>query len=190
MSKCSLGWVLMVKFDLAALRVSQDLEPATRPDFGFIRLGKPNKRVFIRTFHIPAQSETYWLLDDVESEVYIVTPDLALELGSDAYPACLVPYVTRDHVAGIWPIKVGRSGAKPNSWNVSAYHAAQAAEENWVRVQSNMAMSCYDIRIATGTFEEPLYPNESYDALVGRAFDGRVIDSTGHPTIQKLLGAL
>ena len=180
----------MGNFDLASLRVSQDLEPATRPDFGFIRLGKPNKRVFVRTFHIPAQSETYWLLQDVENELYMVTPSLALELDSDAYPACLVPYVTRDHVAGMWPIKAGRPGAKPNTWNVSAYRAACAAEKDWVRVQSNMTMNCYDIKIATGTFEEPLLPSESYDALVGRAFDGRVIDSTGHPVIQKLLGAL
>jgi hypothetical protein len=180
----------MDNFDLAALRVAQDLEPATRPDFGLIRLGKPNPRVFIRTFQIPAQSETYWILEDVEKELYMVTPNLAVELGSDTYSACLVPYVTRDHVAGIWPIKVGRPGAKPNSWNASAYQAARAAEKNWVRVQSNMTMSCYDTRIAMGTFEEPLHPNESYDALVGRAFAGRVIDSTGHPTIQKLLGVL
>ena len=180
----------MDKFDLAALRVSQDLEPATRPDFGFIRLGKPNPRVFIRTFLVPEQTETYWLLMDEEKELYAVTQNLAIELGSDAYPVCLVPYVTRDPVAGIWPIKVGRSGAKPNSWNVSAYQAACTAEKNWVRVQSNMTMGCYDTKIATGTFEEPLHPDESYDELVGRALDGRVIESTGHPVIQKLLGAL
>jgi hypothetical protein len=180
----------MDKFDLATLRVSQDLEPATRPDFGLIRLGKPNKRVFIRTFQVPDLSETYWLLEDVENELYMVTPNLAIELGSDAYPACLVPYVTRDHVAGIWPVKVGKLGAKPNSWNVSAYHAAKAAEENWVRVQSNMTMSCYDTKVATGTFEEPLLPGDSYGEFVGRAFDGRVIESTVHPVIQKLLGAV
>ena len=89
----------MAKFNLASLRVSQDLETATRPDFGFVRLGKPNSRVFIRTFLLPKQSETYWLIQDAENELYVVTPDLALDLGSDAYPACLVPYVTRDHVA-------------------------------------------------------------------------------------------
>jgi len=180
----------MDKFDLVKLRVSQDLEPATRPDFGLIRLGKPNQRVFIRTFQVPDLSETYWLLQDVENELYMVTPNLAIELGSDAYPACLVPYVTRDHVAGIWPIKVGRSGAKPNSWNVSAYHAAKVAEEKWVRVQSNMAMSCYEPKVAMGSFEEPLHPDENYDAIIGRAFDGKVINSTGHPVIQNLLGAL
>jgi hypothetical protein len=88
------------KFDLKSLRVSQDLEPATRPDFGFIRLDKPNRRVFVRTFHVPAPTETYWLLEDVEKELYMVTPDLALELGTDSFPAYLVPYVTRDPVAG------------------------------------------------------------------------------------------
>ncbi|MBT5779322.1 MAG: hypothetical protein HOI02_07935, partial [Rhodospirillaceae bacterium] len=60
----------MVKFDLAALRVSQDLEPATRPDFGFIRIKKPNNRVFVRTFMVPTQIEKYWLLEDVEKEIY------------------------------------------------------------------------------------------------------------------------
>jgi len=180
----------MDKFDLAALRVSQDLEPATRPDFGFLHLGRPNPMVFIRTFLVPERTEAYWLVRDADKELYIVTPTLAIELGSDAYPACLVPYVTRDPAAGIWPVKVGKPGGKPNSWNESAYEAALTAQENWVRVQSNTTMSCYDTKVAIGTFEEPLLPGDSYGELVERAFDGRVIESTGHPVIQKLLGAV
>ena len=30
------------KFDLKSLRVSQDLEPATKPAFGHVHLGKPS----------------------------------------------------------------------------------------------------------------------------------------------------
>ncbi len=180
----------MAKFSLESLRIPQDLEPATRPDFGFIHLRKPAKRAFIRTFLVPARSETYSLVEDFEGELYMATPDLAVELGSDAYPACLVPYVTRDSVIGLWPIKTGKPGAKPNSWNESAYQAALVAQEEWIRLQSNMTMSSYEARIAIGSFEEPLLPGDSYDELLGRAFDERILTSTGHPVIQKLLGAV
>ena len=82
------------KFDLKSLRVSQDLEPATKPAFGHVHLGKPSKRCCFRTFLIPERSERFWLVEDVERELYLATPKLALELGSDAYPVCLMPFVT------------------------------------------------------------------------------------------------
>ena len=169
----------MDKFDLAALRVSQDLEPATRPDFGFLHLGRPNPMVFIRTFLVPERTEAYWLVRDADKELYIVTPTLAIELGSDAYPACLVPYVTRDPAAGIWPVKVGKPGGKRNSWNESAYEAALTAQENWVRVESHMAMGCYGTKVAIGPFGEPLLPGDSYGELVLRVFDGGYSSQSG-----------
>ena len=89
------------KFDLKSLRVSQDLEPATRPAFGHVHVGKPSKRCFFRTFLIPERSERFWLVEDLERELYLATPKLALELGSDAYPVCLMPFVTRDPSVGL-----------------------------------------------------------------------------------------
>ena len=180
----------MGNFNMGSLRVPQDLEPATRPDFAFIRLGKPGPRTFIRTFLVPEQTERYWLVEAAGGELYLATPDLALELGSDAFPVCLVPYVARDSVLGLWPVKTGKPGAKPNTWNESAYRAALTAREKWIRLQSNQTMSCYEVRVAIGSFEEPLLPEDSYDELVRRAFDERIIESTGHPVIQKLLGAI
>ena len=178
------------KFDLKSLRVSQDLEPATKPAFGHVHIGKPSKRCFFRTFLIPERSERYWLVEDFDNELYLATPKLALELGSDAYPVCLVPFVTRDPTVGLWPIKTGKPSAKPNSWNESAYTAALVGEGAWIRLRSNQTLSCYEAMIAVGHFEEPLFPEESYDKLIVRAFDGRIIETTGHPVIQKLMGAL
>jgi len=178
------------KFDLKALRTPQDLEPATKPGFAHIYLGKPTKRCFFRTFLIPERSESYYLVEDLESEVYLATPKLALELGSDAFPVCLVPFVTRDSTVGLWPVKIGKPGAKPNSWNESAYVAALTARDEWVRLQSNHTVGCYEVRIAIGRFEDPLLPEDSYDELIHRAFDGRIIDKSGHPVVQKLLGVV
>jgi hypothetical protein len=178
------------KFDLKSLRISQDLEPATKPAFEYVHLGKPSKRTFFRTFLIPEQSERYSLVEDFDNELYLATPKLALELGSDTYPVCLVPFVTRDPTVGLWPIKTGNPGAKPNSWNESAYKAALVAREKWTRLQSNQTMSCYEAKVAIGEFEEPLFPEESYDELIVRAFDGRIIELSSHPVIQKLLGVL
>ena len=178
------------KFDLKSLRVPQDLEPATKPAFGYVHLGKPGKRTFFRTFKVPDRSERYWLVEDLERELYLATPKLALELGSDAYPVCLVPYVTRDPTVGLWPVKAGQPGAKPNSWNESAFRAALVAKEKWTRLQSNQTLSCYEAKVAIGDFEEPIFPEDEYDELIGRAFDGRIIETSGHHVIQKLLGAL
>ena len=178
------------KVDLESLRVSQDLEPATKPAFGYVHLGKPGKRTFFRTFRVPDRSERYWLVEDLERELYLATPKLALELGSDAYPVCLVPYVTRDPTVGLWPVKAGQPGAKPNSWNESAYKAALFAKDKWITLQSNQTLGCYDAKVALGDIEGPIFPEDEYDELIGRAFDGRIIETSGHPVIQKLLGAL
>jgi len=178
------------KFDLKSLRVSQDLEPATKPAFGHVHLGKPSKRCFFRTFLIPERPERFWLVEDFEGELYLATPKLALELGSDAYPVCLVPFVTRDPTVGLWPIKTGKPGAKPNSWNESAFRAALVAKEKWTRLQSNQTLSCYEAKVAIGDFEEPIFPEDRYDELIVRAFDGRIIELSSHPVIQKLLGVL
>ena len=129
------------KFDLKSLRVSQDLEPATKPAFGHVHLGKHSKRCFFRTFLIPERSERFWLVEDLEGELYLATPKLALELGADTYPVCLMPFVTRDPTVGLWPIKTGKPGAKPNSWNESAFRAALVAKEKWTRLQSNQTLS-------------------------------------------------
>ena len=172
------------KFDLRSLRVSQDFEPATKPAFEYIYLGKPSKRTFFRAFKIPAKSERYWLVEDFENELYLATPKLALELGSDTYPVCLVPFVTRDPTVGLWPIKTGKPGAKPNSWNESAYKAALVARDKWTRLQSNQTLSCYEAKVAIGAFEEPIFPEDTYDELIGRAFDGRIIETSGHPIIK------
>ena len=82
----------------------------------------------------------------------------ALELGSDAYPVCLMPFVTRDPTVGLWSVKTGKTGAKPNSWNESAYKAALVARDKWIRLQTNQTLSCYEAREAVGDFEEPIFP--------------------------------
>ena len=79
----------MGNFNMESLRVPQDLEPATRPDFAFIRLGKPGPRTFIRTFLVPERTVRYWLVEAAGGEFYMATTDLALDLGSDAFPVCL-----------------------------------------------------------------------------------------------------
>ncbi|MDP6850916.1 MAG: hypothetical protein QF524_08260 [Planctomycetota bacterium] len=180
----------MDKFDLASLRIPQDLEPATRPAFSFIRLGKPGRRTFIRTFLVPERSEIYYLVEDPDREIYLASPSLALELGADAYPACLVPYVSKQSAIGVWPVKTSTPGARPNSWNESAWRAALAAQDEWIRVGANMMMGEYEVKVAIGDFGAPILPDDTYEQLVHRAFDGWILDTSGHPVIQQLLGAV
>ena len=49
-------------------------------------------------------------------------------------------------------------------------------------------LSCYEAKVAIGDFEEPIFPEDEYGEFIGRAFDGRIIENSGHPDIQKLLG--
>jgi hypothetical protein len=176
------------KFNFANLRASTDFEVSAAPSFNFIRITKPPKRAFFRTFLIPKQDEVYFVTSDVDGETYLVAPPIVSTLEGDVDSVILVPYVTRDAQAGLWPVKRDRAGARTNSWNASSFAAAKQAENAWVRVVSDMNMNCYRTIEALGDLGSPELPSVTYESLLERAFEERIIDDPKHPVIRRLMG--
>ena len=129
------------------------------------------------------------MTEDVDGENYLVAPAIVSSLEGDVSPVLLVPYVTRDAQAGLWPLKRDRPGARINSWNASAFEAAKLAEGTWIRLATDMAMQSYNAIKAIGDLGAPQIPSETYGALLERAFGDRVIDTHDHPVIRRLMGA-
>ena len=74
------------KLDFRALRAPLDFEVSAAPAFSFIRIGKPGRRIFFRTFALPEPSEVYFVTEDVDGENYLVTPDIVSSLEGERAP--------------------------------------------------------------------------------------------------------
>ena len=50
--------------------------------------------------------------------------------------------------------------------------------------------SDYQIETAEGIDHEPVWPDETFEELLKRGFDGKVIDNEDHPYVRRLRGIL
>jgi hypothetical protein len=80
-----------------------------------------------------------------------------------------------------------------NAWNVAALSACDQAKERWVQVTSRKAegVESYKISYARDAdcFPDPKWPWLSLSELIETAFSGRMIISSDHPALLRLLGA-
>ena len=67
--------------------------------------------------------------------------------------------------------------------------AAQNAELEWTRIQSNMNIKAYDIFTAEGNLKEPEWPELSLDELLNIAFKNKIINRLDHQVLLQLRGA-
>ncbi len=90
----------------------------------------------------------------------------------------------------IWPVPVPL-GNKPFKAHVSAHAAAEEAQRNWVRIAWNG--STYDVTRRKNSSRHPEWNDAILDASEMLRFCARtggleVIESSGHPVVQELLG--
>lgn len=80
-----------------------------------------------------------------------------------------------------------------NAWNIAALSACDQAKERWVQVTSRKAegVESYKISYARDAdcFPDPKWPSLSLSELIETAFSGRMIISSDHPALLRLLGA-
>jgi hypothetical protein len=80
-----------------------------------------------------------------------------------------------------------------NAWNISATSAAEQAKRLWVQVTSRKAEGVESYKISHArdidAFPDPKWPSLSLSELIETAFTGRVITTTDHPALLRLLGA-
>jgi hypothetical protein len=88
----------------------------------------------------------------------------------------------------LWPVRLPGPDGKLNEWWRSAAEAAELAMTRWVRVKANMDLGAYEIFSATGTLQDPTWPELSFNELLRIAFRDRVVDNIGHPVVKRLRG--
>jgi hypothetical protein len=150
---------------------------------------KPAKESFFRV-HPEHHLDTVVLELKEEGEILVIAPNLVPQLVGEQ---CVVHKrlqlaITRQGVPFIWPMRLPKEG-KRDSWAISAMDAATTATKKWVRLQANMSLGAYEITVAQ-IDAEPVWPTQSFNALMRIAFKGSVIESLDHPSLKQLRGEI
>jgi len=153
--------------------------------------GKLNKHRFCRVHPGDEYKIRCLVVDDKDNgETYLAAPNMASQLGSLATPKTIRFAVDN---AGT-PKLIGEPDLDPsgrrNLWQSSYKDAIKQAENDWVRVQANMAAGQYEITPSMSDLGFPRWPKQSMDELINDAFAGRIIDSPDHPYIRQIQGRI
>jgi len=80
-----------------------------------------------------------------------------------------------------------------NNWNASNQQACEQAKTLWVQATSRKeeGVEAYKIDIARDpdAFPAPKWPTQTLDEIIGRTFEGRMIETEDHPGLLRLIGA-
>jgi hypothetical protein len=153
--------------------------------------GKLNKHRFCRVHPSDEYKFRCLVVDDKDNgETYLAAPNMASQLGNLATPKTIRLAVDN---AGT-PKLIGEPDLDPsgrrNLWQYSYKDAIKQAENDWVRVQANMAAGQYEITPSMSDLGFPRWPKQSMDELINDAFAGRIIDSPDHPYIRQIQGRI
>jgi len=180
-------------FDLSNIAVAG----VTSEDLGvekpilMIPVDKPSKQDFFRThpdpnFHLEARV----LKLEAERETYLLTRAIWPVIPGETKLVRLVPFLTRTGSLGLWPVSLPDDllGKRDTNWGVTSRMAAEIAQTKWVRMQSNMATSRYDV-VTSSKIPDPVWPNITLTGILKIAFaGGLLIDSLEHPVVRQLQG--
>lgn len=161
----------------------------TRRHITIIPVEKPGRQEFIQVHH-EHFLETAVLEIKEERENYLIAPELWQKLPGELTPKVIYLTINRDEVIKLWPIRLPDAEGKLDDWNQSALDGAEIAKGSWVRISSNLKAGMYEIHEATGTLEQPEWPDKTFDEIIKIAFKGKYIDSWEHPVLRKLRGEL
>ncbi|MFZ1948679.1 MAG: hypothetical protein WB037_08285 [Pseudolabrys sp.] len=179
--------------DLMSLRLDQSYADTVgvKKLLTTVPVRKPHRQEFVRVHPDPAYRFTPAAIIEVreDRETYLVTPEMAPGLQGEFASATLFLTVNRQGQVQLWPVKLPGPDGRPNEWNRTAAAAAERAMEKWVRVTSSMSLGAYEIFEASGNIPEPVWPDHSFEEIVGIAFRDRLVDRPDHPLVQRLKGA-
>lgn len=177
-------------FDPSQFKLDTLVDPmlVTEALLTHIPVQRPNRQQFIRTHPDPeyqydAAALTY------DGETYLVATSMLSALEGEYRAVRLQLAIPRDGGAPfLWPLNLPLEEGRQNPWNVSAMKAAHEAQSAWVRVMSDKTLGMYITRKAEGIKDEPQWPEQSMNELLGIAFEEKVITQVEHPVVRKLMG--
>ena len=154
-----------------------------------IPVGRPDKQDFVRVCPKPFY-EGYLLELRSGKEIYLVSPNLHGSLERELVAKKLYKEITRQGDLFLWPVRLPDINGKLDTWNTSAHQAAAIAQNTWVRVVSNQAISSYHTLEPMMHFPDPQWPNITDEKVMSIAFKDRLIKTLDHPAVKKLRGEL
>ncbi|MGN6171882.1 MAG: hypothetical protein ACTHPS_02805 [Streptosporangiaceae bacterium] len=181
-------------FNPAALRITGDMEIATEKVLTAVPVRKPKRDEFFRVH--PGDDYTMDALvverdDDLDREIYIVTPACADAVGEVARKVRLFTCISRrGSVVFLWPAKLPVEANSGRRYSETALKIAHDAKTLWVRMWGDRNLGGYRAIRASGHFEEPKWPDKTFRELLRIAFESRIIDRSDHPFIRELNGDL
>ena len=153
-----------------------------------IGIQKPPKQRFVRC-HRDHRIEVQVLIEkDGDRNVYLVEPDLCVELAGELTTVSLVLTITRQQTIFLWPITIPDESGRTNRWHESAMQASIVAVDSWVRVSANMEGGFYDVIAAPDGLGEPTWPTTAFAQIVETAFRNRIISTWDHIILRQLRG--
>jgi hypothetical protein len=181
-------------FDPASLRLDPSYAETVgvRKELITVPVRKPNKHEFVRVhpneLYRLTPAAIIELKEERGSEIYLVTPTIALGLPDEFTPATLFTAISKQGNLFLWPVKLPSPDGKENGWHRSARETVGKAMTHWVRVRANMFLGAYDLFVAQADFPEPEWPDVPFQKILRTAFRDRYVDSLDHPLLKRLRG--
>jgi hypothetical protein len=180
-------------FDPAALRMTPAFvaSAGVKKELTEVPVRKPYKHEFVRVH----PSEEYRLTTGVielkgDREVYLVAPALWPAMAAEATfkPKLFITAITRQGVVFLWELTLPPSDGRIDRWSRSMLDAAQQAETKWTRVAANLHLGAYELKLATNSLDDPVWPDKPFREILRIAFRDRLITSLDHPVMRRLEG--
>jgi hypothetical protein len=177
-------------FDPASLRLDQSFAETVgvKKLLTTVSVHKPHRAWFVRVHPDPNYRLTPAATIEEDREVYLVTPQIALECPDEFIPVTLFTAINRQGLLFLWPVRLPGLNGKYREWSRSLMEAAEMAQWRWIRVRSNMSVGAYEIFEARGQLSEPEWPDIPFGEILRVAFRDRIVDRTDHPGLQRRLG--
>ena len=176
--------------DFSRFRLSQNFGSVSgvKKQLSTVPVRKPNKTQWVRVHPEKKMDAKLLKYGEKDEDLYFVEPELQAEVEQLARAHRLVLAIDRQGDPFLWPIVLPDENRRLN-WHLSALEAAQNAELEWTRIQSNMNIGAYDIFTAEGNLKEPEWPELSLDEILDIAFKNKIINRLDHQVLLQLRGA-
>jgi hypothetical protein len=184
---------------LSSLRIPQNFGAGfdTTGQITIVRVVKPSKSMFFRSWPDPDKWERFWILTlDCAfegRETFIVASDVIQPLYEIA-PSLMavkviVPYIYFEGEVSAWPIRIPKTDGKLDTWNQSAMRLAETSTKKWIRMGSNQEISQY-VSFPAQALEDrdPDWGEWTPESIYEQAFKDCSIHSMDDPVVKHLRG--
>jgi len=177
-------------FDPASLRLDQSFADklGVRKLPSKVLVRRPHRDWYVRVHPDLNYRLTPAAIIEEDGDVYLVTPQIALEFPDEFTLVTLFTAINRQGVLFLWQARLPGLNGKYSEWSRSLMEAAEMAQTRWIRVRSNMSLGAYQTFEARGQLSEPEWPDVTFAEILKVAFRDRLIDRTDHPILLRRLG--